>query len=88
MSKFKIELAVVALLVVIGLSCWWVVKTSPERKVKAQYKNLVRFANRQEVEIAIIKQAVVLKQLKTAIKKANAKPVPKGVQNLYKDPNS
>ena len=40
-------------------------------KEEVEYKKLVRIANRQEVEIAIIRQAVELQQLREMIKQAS-----------------
>lgn len=75
LSKWKIVLVVIGLLFVIGNVCLYV-STATERKTTAEFDALVDFANRQEVEIAIIKQAVELQRLKMAIRKTQqAKPV-------------
>ena len=51
----KIVIAIVLLLIT-GGSVWWFVSTKEERAVKAEYDLLVKFAQRQAVEIAIIEQ--------------------------------
>ena len=66
LRKFVI---VAGVLLLVGSAIWWFVSTKDARVAKAEYKQLVRFANRQEVEIAVIRQAQVLRQLKTAIRR-------------------
>jgi len=75
MNKWKIKLIehiaiVIVLVVCTGLGIWWFIDTNPTRKATAEYELLVDFANRQTVEIAIIKQASTLYQLKAAIRQA------------------
>ncbi len=70
LSKWKIELIVVALVLLVVCGVWWYQETAPARKAAAEFDTLVTFANRQEVEIAIIKQAAELQQLKLMIQKA------------------
>ncbi len=48
----------------------------PEVEQDTEYDMLVKFAERQAVEIAIIEQAARLQQLKMAIKKAKIRPIP------------
>ncbi len=72
-SMKKIGIGIVVLLVIAGSFFWW---NSDERKAGSEYKRMVVFAERQAVEIAIIEQAVRLQQLKTAVRKANVKPIP------------
>jgi len=63
----KIVLLIVT--VCIGGFLWWFVSTKEVRAEEAQYERLVRFANRQTVEIAVIKQAAELQKLKAEIQK-------------------
>ncbi len=71
MKKWKIEVSIVLVLVSIGLGVCWFIHTNPERKANAQFEQLVKYANRQEVEIAIIKQDAELRMLKQALAAAN-----------------
>lgn len=76
--KWTYELIAVAVLFcIVGGACWlqatWASKD--QRQADAQFEQLVRFANRQQVEIAIIKQATELRWLKAEIQKAQ-QPVP------------
>lgn len=75
MRKWTYELIVVVALIGIGLGVWWFIATKDERAADAQFERLVKFANRQQVEIAVIKQAAELQQLRAAIRKAQ-QPVP------------
>ncbi len=63
------KLVIIALLLGIAVT-GWLNCTKDERSAKARYEQLVEFANRQAVEIAIIEQAARLQQLKTAVKEA------------------
>lgn len=85
LNKWKI-----GIVVLVALGVWWFIETAPKRKVAAEFKNLVRVANRQEVEIAIIKQAVELQQLKSAIRKAQdaKKTIPEVKKDELKDTDS
>jgi cbb3-type cytochrome oxidase subunit 3 len=60
MSKWKIEAIIVAVLICVGVGVWWYAATNDVRKANAEYENLVRFAEKQAVEIAIIEQASTL----------------------------
>lgn len=71
MKKWKIEAIIVVVLLVLGLGIWWYISTGDERQASAQFEQLVKYANRQEVEIAIIKQDAELKMLKRAMAAAN-----------------
>ncbi len=90
-SMKKIGIGIVVLLVIAGSFFWW---NSDERKAGSESKRMVIFAERQSVEIAIIEQAVRLQQLKTAVRKANVKPIPvnseipKEVSDVLKDSDS
>ena len=82
----KVIIFIAMLAIVIG-GAKWLKDTKPKRKAEAQYKELVRIANRQEVEIAIIEQAVKLKQYRTALKKIQQKKSVKEKPNVIEDPN-
>lgn len=69
LSKKKIVI-VLALMLVAGGFTWWFNFSKVSRKQKSEYKQLVRFANRQEVEIAIIKQVTELQRLRLGIIKS------------------
>ncbi len=71
MKKWKIEVTIVLMLIGIAIGIWWFIDTNPERKTNAQFEQLVKYANRQEVEIAIIKQDAELRMLKQALAAAN-----------------
>ncbi len=76
LSKCKIELVAIGLILVICAGVWIFMSTRDDRIKDAEYKNLERFAKRQAVEIAIIQQAVRLQQLKAAIQKAQMQEPP------------
>jgi len=63
-KKWKTEAIIAVVLVCASLGIWWFVATKDERQAKAQFELLVNFANRQQVEIAIITQNAELKRLK------------------------
>ncbi len=69
LGKWKIELIAVVLLVVAGLGIWWFVATQDERKASSEYDRLVRFAQRQSVEIAIIEQSSKLEDYRRQLAK-------------------
>ncbi len=71
MKKWKIEVTIVLVLMGIAIGVLWFIHTNPERKTNAQFEQLVKYANRQEVEIAIIKQDAELRMLKQALAVAN-----------------
>ena len=83
----KVIIFIAMLAIVIGGAKWFK-DTKPKRKAEAQYKELVRIANRQEVEIAIIEQAVKLKQYRTALKKLQQKKSVKEKPNVIVDSTS
>lgn len=68
--KWKVELIIAGVLLCVAGSIWWYVSTNDERKADAQYEQFVKFANRQQVEIAIIRQSAELQQLRSAIQQA------------------
>ncbi|MGR3292493.1 MAG: hypothetical protein ACUZ9M_00590 [Candidatus Scalindua sp.] len=83
LSTKKIVMVLILILIA-GGSFWWFVSTKDIRKEISNYKALIRFANRQEVEIAVIKQSSILQQLKAQIRKANLEAQAK-VQKQLKD---
>ncbi len=62
---------VFVLTLIIGGYGWWFNSTKANRKRETEYKQLVKFANRQEVEIAVLKQSKILQQLKAQRRKMN-----------------
>jgi len=76
MRKWIYEIIVVFVLVVVGLGIWWFVSTKNTRALEAQYEQLIKIANRQAVEIAIIQQAAELNRLKKTLQQsASSSPV-------------
>jgi len=73
----KIVIGIVVLLVLAGLG-WWFVSTRDARKAEAEYEMLMKFAQRQAIEIAIIEQRSKLlnyqQQMNTAQQKV-AQPI-------------
>jgi cytoskeletal protein RodZ len=76
MKKWKIELIMVTVAIVLAGVIWWGVSTSEERTQKNRLKALARIANQQSLEIAIIKQNVELRKLKAELA---PKPAPHAV---------
>ena len=62
--KWTYELIAVVVVLLIGGAGWWFNSTKDERQASAQYEQLLKFANRQAVEIAIIEQASKLEDYK------------------------
>ena len=58
---------VVAVLVAVGLGVWWFVATKDERATKADTEAMIKYAQRQALEIAIIEQASKLADYKQQI---------------------
>ena len=73
LKKWTYELIIVVVLLCIGLGVWWFVATKDVRQAEAEFEQLVKFANRQAVEIAVIKQSAELQQLTQAIVMAQQK---------------
>ncbi len=73
LSRWKIELGVIAVLLVIILSVWWFVSTKDERTANAEIEVLIKFAQRQALEIAIIEQRSKLLNYKRQLA-ANRQP--------------
>ncbi len=57
MKKWKLELIIVAILLAVGLGVWWFVATKDERSQEAEIEIMIKYAQRQALEIAIIEQA-------------------------------
>lgn len=76
MKKWTYEAIIVAVLLCVGGGIWWYVATKDERQADAQYLQWVKFAERQAVEIRIIRQSAELSQLRAAVAEAQ-KPKPK-----------
>ena len=85
MKKWTCEAIIVAVVLCVGLGIWWFIATKDTRKAEAQYKQLVRLANRQSVEIAVIKQAAELKKLRETIKRTQ-KPVSLEIPAIVQPP--
>ena len=87
---------IAAILLVVGGSVYWFVSTKNVRTRKSEYKALIRYAQRQLVEIAIIEQTSKLENYKQQIaenqKVINAKlqsqmaPNPPIISPLISDP--
>ncbi len=73
MKKWKLELTIVVVLLCVGSCVWWFVSTKDTRRAEAQYEQLLNFANRQAVEIAVIEQAAKLELIKRTLSE-NKKP--------------
>ena len=57
LGKWKIELIVIVLLAVVGLSVYWFVATKDARAAETELETMIKYAQRQALEIAIIEQA-------------------------------
>lgn len=65
----KIAIGIVVLLVIGGTAFWWN-STKDERAEKAEIETMIKFAQRQALEIAIIEQASKLRDYKQQMAKA------------------
>ncbi len=63
-------------LVLICLGVWWFISTNDERQSQAQYERFLKFANRQAVEIAIIRQSAELERLNLVQRPADPDDIP------------
>ena len=77
--KKVVSFVVIVLLLIGGGIVWRIESTKDIRKQKTDYKNLVKFAQRQAVEIAIIEQASKLANYKQQISQ-NQNPAPQPFQ--------
>ncbi len=73
--NMKKIVAVIVLIVVIGGGVWRYVETAPQRKADAEIEALIKFAQRQALEIAIIEQSSKLQNYKQQIAE-NQKAIP------------
>ena len=87
MKKWKYELVGVGLVLCLAGGIWWFHSTKAERKANAEYKQLLRFAQRQAIEIAVIEQASKLENYKQqmAANRAIAQPRVGMDPNLIKE---
>ncbi len=75
LGKLKIELIIVLVLLVAGLGIWWFVATEAERTADREVEAMIKYAQRQALEIAIIEQASKLANYKRQLAKVK-QPVP------------
>lgn len=64
MKKWIYEAVIVVVVLCVAGGIWWHQSTKEQRRADAQYEQLIKFANRQAVEIAIIEQASKLEDYK------------------------
>ena len=64
MKKWMYEMIALLVLLCVGLCIWWYVSTNNERKSKVEFEKFVKFAERQKVEITVLKQREELERLK------------------------
>ncbi len=74
LSKWSYELIIVAVLVMVGLGTWWYVDTAPQRKADAEVEIMIKYAQRQALEIAIIEQASKLTDYRKQLAAAKNPP--------------
>ena len=67
MKNVKDKIIIVLILAVIAICVSWFISTKGLRAEQREYKELVRIANRQAVEIAIIEQTYKMRELKSRI---------------------
>ena len=80
MKKWKVEVIVILLVLLVGLGIWWFITTKDERAANAQYLRLIKFSQRQAVEIAVIEQASKLENYKQQIAKNKIASEPNSVE--------
>ncbi len=79
MNVKKIVIGIVVLLIISGAAYWWNA-TKDERAAKAELGIMIKHAQRQALEIAIIEQASKLTDYRQQLAKIQqAKPDPKDV---------
>ncbi len=69
LGKWSYEAIIVLVLIVIGLGIWWYVDNAPQRKADSKIEVMIKFAQKQALEIAIIEQASKLENYKQQIAK-------------------
>ncbi len=76
LSKFKIEIVIVVVLLCVVSGVWWFIATKNERATATEIKMMVDYAQRQALEIAIIEQASKLTDYRKQLARARQpKPV-------------
>jgi len=77
MKKWILESVIAVCIACIVGVVLFVIQTQESRAKKAEYERLVEYAERQAVELAIIKQAAELSQLKAQMQQAqDTKAIP------------
>ncbi len=82
LGKWKIELIVVVLLVTIGLGVWWFVSTKDERIASSEIESMIKYAQRQALEIAIIEQSSKLADYRRRLAAAKQPVTNKTIPNV------
>lgn len=72
-SMKKLVIAIVLIAVFCGSVAWYM-ETAPERKTNAEIKVMIKFAQRQALEIAIIEQSSKLANYKQQMAAQKPKP--------------
>ncbi len=89
-SKWTYEVIIGAVLIVVGLSVWWFVNTAPQRKAAAEVETMIKYAQRQALEIVIIEQSSKLadyrRQLAVARKSKTSVMLPFMPSPIIPDP--
>ncbi len=74
--NLKKLVVMIGLVVVVCAGIWWFESTRESRIARAEFKQLVSFAERQAVEIAVIEQSFKLKQYRQAMVKQEKVQLP------------
>ena len=85
MKKWKLELIIVVVLLVAGLGVWWFVATKDDRAADAEVELMIKYAQKQALEIAIIEQASKLADYRRQLAKTK-QPEPITETPLPADP--
>lgn len=74
--NMKKVVVVIILIAVIAGGVWWYVDGAPQRKAEAEIKTMIKFAQRQALEIAIIEQSSKLADYRQQLAKMQqAQPI-------------
>lgn len=77
LGKWTYELVVVAVLLIVGGSIWGgFVATKETRAAKTEIENMIKYAQRQALEIAIIEQSSKLADYRRQLAAQRPKPAP------------
>ncbi len=76
LSKWKWEVIVISLVVAIGLACWWADSTKAQRAEDKEIEVIIKYAQRQALEIAIIEQSSKLANYKRQLAAQRPTPPP------------